>query len=48
MRPDVVSGLGDEISGLFLENITDTTRPEPKKEQPKKPADRQPDASQNR
>ncbi len=48
MRPDVVSGLGDEISGLFIDNISDTSKPEPKKQHPTKGAGRQKDATQGR
>jgi hypothetical protein len=48
MRPDVMSGLADQVSGLFVDNIADTSKPEPKKQQPKKDADRKKDATQNR
>ena len=48
MRPDVVSGLGDQISGLFIDNISDTSTPEPKKQHPRKDAGRKKDATQGR
>jgi hypothetical protein len=40
LRPDVVTDLADEMSGLFVENISDTSKPEPKKQHPRKPGDR--------
>jgi hypothetical protein len=46
LRPDVVTDVADEISGLFVENISDTSRPEPKKQHPTKPGDRKDGATQ--
>jgi hypothetical protein len=40
LRPDVVTDVADEMSGLFVENISDTSKPEPKKQHPRKPGDR--------
>jgi hypothetical protein len=46
LRPDVVTDLADEMSGLFVENISDTSKPEPKKQHPRKPGDRKDGATQ--
>jgi hypothetical protein len=46
-RPEVLTGLADDFSGWFVDEVTsDTTKPEPKKKQRKNPANRQRDASQ--
>ena len=46
LRPDVVTDVADEISGLFVENISDTSKPEPKKQHIRKPGDRKDGATQ--
>jgi hypothetical protein len=48
LRPDVMSGVADQISGLFVEHIADTSKPEPKKDHPKKDAGRRNGATQDR
>jgi len=44
---DVVTGLAEDVSRLFVENIADTSKPEPK-EQPREPAERKRGAIQDR
>ena len=47
MRPDVLSGLGEEVGELFVDNISDTSQPEPKKQRPRKGAGGEKGATRN-
>jgi hypothetical protein len=47
-KPAVVSGLADEVGGFFVDNVSDTSKPEPTKQHRKNEGGRQKDATQRR
>ena len=48
LKPDVLGGLGDEVGGWFVDNVSDTSKPEPKKQHPKRDASDKKAATENR
>ncbi|HET8985415.1 MAG TPA: nuclease-related domain-containing protein [Trueperaceae bacterium] len=47
-RPETLTGLAENISGLFVENVVDTSKPDPEKKQPQRPSDRHRGDGENR